>query len=126
LSGIGLRRATTREHLSAFDGHIVACSGVLGALPRYCRLARWGKRSRRTGRSAIVHASGCDGAPPSLHYLAWNDRQIDGGYGIRSGRVGFPRRSWLHVIDTIGIVHAMILRLQALVLPFKVLIGSAH
>jgi multidrug resistance efflux pump len=40
--------------------------------------------------------------------------------------VGFPRRSWLHVIDTIGIVHAMILRLQALVLPFKVLIGSAH
>jgi hypothetical protein len=40
--------------------------------------------------------------------------------------VGFPRRGWLHVIDTIGIVHAMILRLQALVLPFKVLIGAAH
>jgi multidrug resistance efflux pump len=40
--------------------------------------------------------------------------------------VGFPRRAWLHVIDTIGIVHAMILRLQALVLPFKVLIGAAH
>jgi multidrug resistance efflux pump len=40
--------------------------------------------------------------------------------------VGFPRRAWLHVIDTIAIVHAMILRLQALVLPFKVLIGAAH
>ena len=40
--------------------------------------------------------------------------------------VGFARRVWLHVIDTIGIVHAMILRLQALVLPFKVLIGAAH
>jgi multidrug resistance efflux pump len=40
--------------------------------------------------------------------------------------VGFLRRVWLHVIDTIGIVHAMILRLQALVLPFKVLIGAAH
>jgi hypothetical protein len=33
---------------------------------------------------------------------------------------------WLHAIDTIGIVHAMILRLQALVLPLKVLIGAAH
>jgi multidrug resistance efflux pump len=40
--------------------------------------------------------------------------------------VGFLRRVWLHVIDTIGIVHAMILRLQALVLPLKVLIGAAH
>jgi multidrug resistance efflux pump len=40
--------------------------------------------------------------------------------------VGLARRVWLHVIDTIGIVHAMILRLQALVLPLKVLIGAAH
>ena len=40
--------------------------------------------------------------------------------------VGVPRRVWLHAIDTIGIVHAMILRLQALVLPLKVLIGAAH
>jgi len=40
--------------------------------------------------------------------------------------VGFARRVLLHAIDTIGIVHAMILRLQALVLPLKVLIGAAH
>ena len=32
----------------------------------------------------------------------------------------------LHAIDTIGLVHALILRLQALVLPIKVLIGVAH
>lgn len=32
----------------------------------------------------------------------------------------------LHGIDTISIVHAMILRLQALVLPIKVLVGAAH
>jgi multidrug resistance efflux pump len=32
----------------------------------------------------------------------------------------------LHGIDTIGLVHAMILRLQALVLPIKVLVGAAH
>jgi multidrug resistance efflux pump len=40
--------------------------------------------------------------------------------------VGFWKRLGLHAIDTIGIVHALILRLQALVLPIKVLIGAAH
>jgi len=40
--------------------------------------------------------------------------------------IGAFRRLYLHTIDTIGIVHAAILRLQALVLPIKVLIGAAH
>jgi multidrug resistance efflux pump len=40
--------------------------------------------------------------------------------------IGFWRRLFLHVIDTVSIVHAMILRLQALVLPIKVLIGVSH
>jgi multidrug resistance efflux pump len=40
--------------------------------------------------------------------------------------LSFSRRLSLHTIDTISIVHAAILRLQALVLPIKVLIGVAH
>jgi multidrug resistance efflux pump len=32
----------------------------------------------------------------------------------------------LHAIDALGLVHALILRLQALVLPFKVLVFSGH
>ena len=40
--------------------------------------------------------------------------------------IGFWRWLSLHVIDTVGMVHAMILRLQALVLPIKVLIGAPH
>jgi multidrug resistance efflux pump len=40
--------------------------------------------------------------------------------------LGFMHRLALHGIDTIGLVHALILRLQALVLPIKVLIGVAH
>jgi multidrug resistance efflux pump len=39
---------------------------------------------------------------------------------------GFLRRTALHVVDALGLVHALILRLQALVLPFKVLVFSAH
>jgi multidrug resistance efflux pump len=45
---------------------------------------------------------------------------------LAKGDVGFWRGVFLHAIDTIGIVHAMILRLQALVLPIKVLIGAPH
>jgi multidrug resistance efflux pump len=40
--------------------------------------------------------------------------------------LGSLKRFYLHGIDTISIVHAMILRLQALVLPIKVLVGAAH
>jgi multidrug resistance efflux pump len=32
----------------------------------------------------------------------------------------------LHVVDALGLVHALILRLQALVLPFKALVFSGH
>ena len=33
---------------------------------------------------------------------------------------------WLHVVDALGLVHALILRLQALVLPFQTLVFSGH
>jgi multidrug resistance efflux pump len=36
------------------------------------------------------------------------------------------RRIALHAVDALGLVHALILRLQALVLPFKTLVFSGH
>jgi multidrug resistance efflux pump len=36
------------------------------------------------------------------------------------------RRVVLHVVDALGLVHALILRLQALVLPFQTLVFSGH
>jgi len=36
------------------------------------------------------------------------------------------RRVVLHVVDALGLVHALLLRLQALVLPFKTLVFSGH
>jgi len=45
---------------------------------------------------------------------------------LENPELGSGKRLFLHAIDTIGIVHAMILRLQALVLPIKVLVGAAH
>jgi multidrug resistance efflux pump len=40
--------------------------------------------------------------------------------------IGTLRRFVLHAIDTVGVVHAMILRIQALILPFKTLVFGGH
>lgn len=45
---------------------------------------------------------------------------------LASGKVGFFRGIGLHVVDAVGIVHAMLLRIQALLLPIKTLVFSGH
>jgi multidrug resistance efflux pump len=40
--------------------------------------------------------------------------------------IGFWRSFGLHAIDTVGLVHAIILRIQALLIPFQVLVFSGH
>jgi multidrug resistance efflux pump len=40
--------------------------------------------------------------------------------------IGIGRWIYLHVVDTVSIVHAMILRLQALVLPIETLVLGGH
>jgi hypothetical protein len=41
-------------------------------------------------------------------------------------KTGTLKRIGLHVVDGLALVHALILRLQALVLPFKTLVFSSH
>jgi hypothetical protein len=38
----------------------------------------------------------------------------------------FFRRVWLHAVDAVGIVHAIILRAQALLIPVKTLVFTGH
>src|SRR5262247_4060656 len=45
---------------------------------------------------------------------------------IASKETGAMKGFALHVVDALGLVHALILRLQALVLPFKTLVFSGH
>ena len=40
--------------------------------------------------------------------------------------IGLGRWLYLHIVDTVALVHALILRLQALVLPLKVLVFGGH
>jgi multidrug resistance efflux pump len=45
---------------------------------------------------------------------------------IDSGQVGATRGLVLHAVDAVGLVHAMILRIQALVLPIQTLVFGGH
>lgn len=40
--------------------------------------------------------------------------------------LGWGTWAWLHMVDTVGIVHAMLLRLQALFLPVRELVFAGH
>ncbi|TYK67433.1 HlyD family secretion protein [Colwellia echini] len=45
---------------------------------------------------------------------------------INSGTLSTTDVIYYHIVDTVGIVHAIILRMQALLLPVKVLVFSGH
>jgi hypothetical protein len=44
----------------------------------------------------------------------------------RMDEVGFFHAINLHAVDAVGIVHAALLRVQALILPIKILVFSGH
>lgn len=45
---------------------------------------------------------------------------------IASGELGFSESLFLHMVDAVGVVHAVILRIQTLMLPVKMLVFSGH
>lgn len=45
---------------------------------------------------------------------------------ISSGELSTTKTIYLHMVDAVGIIHAIILRMQALLLPVKVLVFSGH
>lgn len=45
---------------------------------------------------------------------------------LASKDMGFFQRFVLHAVDAVGLVHALLLRIQALVLPIKTLVFSGH
>jgi multidrug resistance efflux pump len=71
-----------------------------------------------------LYAGGLEGVTPGSSCIAnaySNNHDV-----IVSKDTGTLRAIGLHVVDALGLVHALILRLQALVLPFKTLVFSGH
>jgi multidrug resistance efflux pump len=71
-----------------------------------------------------LYAGGLDGVMPGSSCIA---NAYSSNHDVIAAKdTGAMRRVALHVVDALGLVHALILRLQALVLPFKTLVFSGH
>jgi len=71
-----------------------------------------------------LYKGGLDGVTPGSSCIA--NAYSSNHDVIASKDTGFMRRLALHAVDALGLVHALILRLQALILPFKILVFSGH
>lgn len=71
-----------------------------------------------------LYAGGLDGVPPGGNCIA--NAYTDNHGELASGKVGAMRGLFLHMVDAVGIVHAAILRVQALMLPVQTLVFGGH
>lgn len=71
-----------------------------------------------------LYADGLDGVTPGSSCMAnaySNNHDL-----IASGKLSTGRKMALHAVDAVGLVHALLLRIQALVLPIRTLVFSGH
>jgi multidrug resistance efflux pump len=71
-----------------------------------------------------LYAGGLDDVTPGSSCIA---NAYTSNHDIIAAKdTGFFRRLVLHAVDGLGLVHALLLRIQALLLPFKTLVFSGH
>lgn len=71
-----------------------------------------------------IYKGGLEGVTPGSSCIA---NAYTSNHDVISAKdTGTGKRIWLHAVDAVGIVHAMLLRIQALLLPVKTLVLSGH
>lgn len=73
---------------------------------------------------APLYEDGLDGVTPGSSCIA--NAYTDNHERLEKENLGGLTRVYLHVVDAVGMVHAIILRAQALLLPIKTLVLSGH
>jgi multidrug resistance efflux pump len=71
-----------------------------------------------------IYEGGLEGVTPGSSCIA--NAYTSNHDVISAKETGTAKRIWLHAVDAVGIVHAMLLRIQALVLPVKALVFAGH
>ncbi|TCR66601.1 HlyD family secretion protein [Bosea sp. BK604] len=71
-----------------------------------------------------LYAGGLDGVTPGSTCIA--NAYSSNHDLITSGNISTTRKIMLHAVDAVGLVHALLLRIQALVLPIQTLVFSGH
>jgi hypothetical protein len=67
---------------------------------------------------------GLDGIPPGGSCIA--NAYTSNHERLATEDLGTFQRFGLHAVDTIGLVHAMILRIQSILLPVQTLVFGGH
>jgi hypothetical protein len=71
-----------------------------------------------------LYEGGLDGVTPGSSCIA--NAYTSNHDLIAAGKVGEIKSLILHAVDAVGLVHAMILRIQALLLPIQTLVFGGH
>jgi multidrug resistance efflux pump len=71
-----------------------------------------------------IYKGGLEGVTPGSSCIA--NAYTSNHDVISAKETSASKRIWLHAVDAVGIVHAMLLRIQALLLPVKALVLSGH
>ena len=71
-----------------------------------------------------LYPDGLDGVTPGSSCIA--NAYSSNHELIESGKLSTSRKIVLHAVDAVGLVHALLLRIQALVLPIQTLVFSGH
>ncbi len=71
-----------------------------------------------------IYEGGLDGVTPGSSCIA--NAYSSNHDRLANEDLGFLTRIYLHMIDAVSVVHAMILRVQALLLPIKILVLQGH
>jgi multidrug resistance efflux pump len=102
----------------------VIAAGQITATDQLTDLSKITKPGTVTVFLEPLYKGGLDGVPPGSSCIVnaySNNHDL-----IASGKVGFLEKIYLHIVDTVALVHALIIRLQAIVLPLKVLVLGGH
>jgi multidrug resistance efflux pump len=85
-------------------------------------------QARQPGTIAVflepLYEGGFDGIPPGSHCIA--NAYTNNHDRLAHEDLGTFQGVFLHAVDTVALVHAMILRVQALLLPVQTLVLSGH
>jgi multidrug resistance efflux pump len=71
-----------------------------------------------------IYKGGLEGVTPGSSCVA--NAYTSNHEAIASGKLGTLKSFGLHVVDATGLVHALLLRIQALLLPIQTLVLSGH
>ncbi len=77
-----------------------------------------------TARLEPLYPGGLDGIPPGSKCIAnayTNNHEL-----IASGELNTLEFLFYHMVDTVGLVHALLLRIQSLLIPVKFLVFTGH